>query len=92
MLRVHCRPGTRATDHRQGDLTFVMSDPEHGTIFETASSAVKAPELILVANAPANNAPAFDQVQGWSTAAWSDGRMSYLLATQAGPDALKQLL
>jgi hypothetical protein len=41
---------------------------------------------------PADNKPAFNQVQGWSTAAWSDGRMSYLLATQAGPDALKQLL
>jgi hypothetical protein len=41
---------------------------------------------------PGNNAPEFNQVQGWSTAAWSDGRMSYLLATQAGPDALKQLL
>jgi hypothetical protein len=41
---------------------------------------------------PGNNAPEFDQVQGWSTAAWSDGRMTYVLATQAGTDALKQLL
>jgi hypothetical protein len=41
---------------------------------------------------PGNNSPEFNQVQGWSTAAWSDGRMSYLLATEAGPDALKQLL
>ena len=41
---------------------------------------------------PDNNSPEFNQVQGWSTAAWSDGRMSYLLATEAGPDALKQLL
>jgi hypothetical protein len=41
---------------------------------------------------PGDNSPEFDQVQGWSTAAWSDGRMSYLLATEAGPDALKQLL
>jgi len=41
---------------------------------------------------PADNAPEFNQVEGWSTAAWSDGRMSYVLATQAGPDALKQLL
>jgi hypothetical protein len=41
---------------------------------------------------PDVNAPAFNQVDTWSTAAWSDGRMSYLLATQAGPDALKQLL
>ena len=41
---------------------------------------------------PGNNAPEFDQVQGWSTASWSDGRMTYLLATQASSDALKQLL
>ena len=41
---------------------------------------------------PASNAPAFSQIQGWSTATWSDGRMSYMLATQDGPEALKQLL
>ncbi len=45
-----------------------------------------------LADPPGNNAPEFDQVQEWSTAAWSDGHMSYLLATQAGPNALKQLL
>lgn len=38
------------------------------------------------------NGPEFNQMQGWSTASWSDERMSYMLATQAGPDALKQLL
>jgi hypothetical protein len=41
---------------------------------------------------PGGTAPEFKQVQGWSTASWSDGRMSYLLATQAGDDALRQLL
>jgi hypothetical protein len=41
---------------------------------------------------PDRYAPEFQQVQGWSTATWSDGQMSYVLATQAGPDALKQLL
>ena len=41
---------------------------------------------------PPNNAPEFKQVRGWSTASWSDGRMSYLLATQADSDALRQLL
>ena len=45
-----------------------------------------------LADPPGNNAPEFDQVQEWATAAWSDGHMSYLLATEAGPDALKQLL
>jgi hypothetical protein len=41
---------------------------------------------------PGRTAPEFRQVRGWSTASWSDGRMSYMLATQAGPDALRQLL
>jgi anti-sigma factor RsiW len=41
---------------------------------------------------PAVNAPSYAMVQGWATAAWSDGHMSYLMATQASPDALKQLL
>ncbi|HEV3271104.1 MAG TPA: hypothetical protein VGZ93_02890 [Candidatus Methylacidiphilales bacterium] len=41
---------------------------------------------------PEVNSPEFHQVENWSTAAWSDGRMSYLLATQAGPDTLRQLL
>ena len=41
---------------------------------------------------PAPNTPEFAMVQGWSTATWSDGRMSYLLATQAAPSALRQLL
>ncbi|MCE0523904.1 MAG: hypothetical protein LV480_13430 [Methylacidiphilales bacterium] len=41
---------------------------------------------------PADDSPEFNQMQGWSTAAWSDGQMSYILATQAGPDALRQLL
>lgn len=38
------------------------------------------------------NGPEFNQIQGWSTASWADDRMSYMLATQAGSDALKQLL
>jgi hypothetical protein len=41
---------------------------------------------------PQANTPEFKQMQGWSTASWSDDRMSYLLATQASPDALRQLL
>jgi len=49
-------------------------------------------EQDAISDAQENHSPEFNQVQGWSTAAWSDGRMSYLLATQAGPEALKQLL
>ena len=41
---------------------------------------------------PSDTGPEFNDVEGWSTASWSDGRMTYLLATQAGPDTLKQLL
>jgi len=41
---------------------------------------------------PANNAPVFDEMNGWHTAVWSSGHMSYLLATQAGDAALKKLL
>jgi hypothetical protein len=41
---------------------------------------------------PADNAPELDDINGWSTAAWSDGHMSYLLATTAGDGALKKLL
>ena len=41
---------------------------------------------------PAKDSPEMGQVDGWSMAAWSDGQMSYMLVTQAGPDALKRLL
>ena len=41
---------------------------------------------------PGPSSPDMQQIQGWSTASWSDTRMSYMLATQAGPDSLKQLL
>jgi hypothetical protein len=42
---------------------------------------------------PKKNAPDFqDMPGGWSVASWSDDHMSYLLATTAGQDALKQLL
>ncbi len=49
-------------------------------------------EEAALADPPGNNGPEMNQVQEWSTAAWSDGHMSYLLATEAGPEALKQLL
>ncbi len=41
---------------------------------------------------PADYVPEMNQIEGWSTASWSDGRMSYVLATQAGHDALGKLL
>ena len=45
-----------------------------------------------LAEPPAEASPQFQQVNGWSTASWSDGQMSYMLATQAGDDVLRQLL
>jgi hypothetical protein len=46
----------------------------------------------VLTDPPSSAAPEFDQIQGWTTASWSDGRMSYMLATRAGADALRQLL
>jgi hypothetical protein len=45
-----------------------------------------------LAEPPAEASPQFQEVNGWSTASWSSGSMSYMLATQAGSDALRQLL
>jgi anti-sigma factor RsiW len=41
---------------------------------------------------PGNGAPEMWAANGWYTASWSDGKMSYVLATQASADVLKQLL
>jgi hypothetical protein len=41
---------------------------------------------------PPGSSPQFAKVGTWSTAVWSDGDESFLLATQADPEALKQLL
>ena len=41
---------------------------------------------------PGNGEPWIINVDGWNTAAWSDGNMSYIVATQSSADALKQLL
>ena len=42
---------------------------------------------------PKKNEPEFGGMPGgWSIVSWSDDRMSYLLATTSGQDALKQLL
>jgi hypothetical protein len=70
--------------HNVSLICFVMAGGKLVHLFVVDQQALADP--------PANNAPEFKQVQGWSTAAWSDGRMSYLLATQADPDALRQLL
>jgi hypothetical protein len=70
--------------HTVSLICFALSGGGIAHLFVVDQEALSDP--------PDNTAPEIKQVQGWSTAAWSDGRMSYLLATQAGPDALKQLL
>jgi hypothetical protein len=70
--------------HSVSLICFVMAGGKLVHLFVVDQQALSDP--------PANNAPEFKQVQGWSTASWSDGRMSYLLATQADPDALRGCL
>jgi hypothetical protein len=41
---------------------------------------------------PPGNLPEYGQAGGWSTAAWSQDGKSYVLATRAGPEALRALL
>jgi hypothetical protein len=41
---------------------------------------------------PAEHGAEFGNVKGWNVAAWSDSRMTYMVATQASVDTLKQLL
>jgi len=70
--------------HSVSLICFVLAEGKLVHLFVVDQTALLDP--------PSRTGPEFKQVQGWSTASWSDGRMSYLLATQADPDALKQLL
>ena len=70
--------------HNVSLICFILAGGKLVHLFVVDQKALSDP--------PSRNTPEFRQVQGWSTASWSDGRMSYLLTTQAGPDALKQLL
>jgi hypothetical protein len=70
--------------HNVSLICFVLAGGRLVHLFAVDQTALSDP--------PGLTAPEFKQVQGWSTASWSDGRMSYLLATQADPDTLRQLL
>ena len=70
--------------HNVSLLCFVMAEGKLVHLFVVDQDALSDP--------PARSAPEFRQMHGWSTASWSDGRMSYLLATRAGPDALRGCL
>ena len=45
-----------------------------------------------LSNPPATTGPQYDSMKGWNVASWSDDKMSYVLATNATMDDLKQLL
>jgi hypothetical protein len=70
--------------HKVSLICFVMTGGRLVHLFVIDQGDLQDP--------PGNSGPEFKRIQGWSTAAWSDGRMSYLLATQADSEALKQLL
>jgi hypothetical protein len=70
--------------HKVSLICFVLAGGKLVHLFVVDEGALSDP--------PSSAGPEFKQVEGWSTAAWSDGRMSYLLATQADSDALRQLL
>lgn len=70
--------------HTVSLICFTMAEGKLVHLFVVDQDALLDP--------PTRSAPEFRQMYGWSTASWSDGRMSYMLATQASPDALRQLL
>jgi anti-sigma factor RsiW len=70
--------------HDMSLICFTMANGRIVHLFVVAQDALDDP--------PSRGAPDLKDIDGWSTASWSDGRMSYMLATQAGDDALKQLL
>jgi hypothetical protein len=71
--------------HTVSLICFAMTDGHIAHLFIVDQKALTDPPA-------AGSAPEYNYVQGWSTASWSEGHMSYLLATQDGADALKQLL
>jgi hypothetical protein len=70
--------------HMVSLVCFTLSDGREAHLFIVDQKGLADP--------PSNTQPELQQIGNWSTAAWSDGKMSYLLASTAGPDAIKQLL
>lgn len=70
--------------HMVSLVCFNLSDGHAAHLFIVDRKALADP--------PSSTKPEMMQSGNWTTAAWSDGRMSYLLATTDSPDALKQLL
>jgi hypothetical protein len=65
-------------------ICFTMAEGKLVHLFVVDSKDLTEP--------PIHGSPQFAEVNGWSTASWSDGQRSYMLATQASEDALRQLL
>jgi len=65
-------------------ICFVLAGGAEAHLFMVDKQALNDP--------PPNNVPQYNQMDEWATASWSDGTMTFMLATTAGPDALKQLL
>jgi hypothetical protein len=70
--------------HAVSLICFAMADGRIAHLFIIDQDALTDP--------PRNVIPSYRPLLGWSTASWSDGHMSYLLATGDGAGALKQLL
>lgn len=65
-------------------MCFVMPDGGEAHLFTVEENALKDP--------PGARGPEWGNVNGWSTAAWSDGKMSYVICTQCPVEELKKLL
>jgi hypothetical protein len=70
--------------HSVSLICFTLTDGKEAHLFIVNERALKDP--------PGYNTPEFAEANGWSMVSWSDGKMSYIMATTAGTDALKQLL
>jgi hypothetical protein len=70
--------------HNVSLICFSLADGKIVHLFMIEREALLEP--------PLRAGPDIKVVEGWSTASWSDDRMSYMLATQDNLDALRQLL
>lgn len=70
--------------HAVSLICYTMADGCVAHVFVVKKGAL--------ANPPASTGPQYDSMKGWNVASWSDGQMSYVLATNATMDDLKQLL
>jgi len=69
--------------HTVSLICFSLADGGYAHLFIVEKQALSDPP---------GTSPEFKQVGAWSMASWSDDAHTYMLATQAGPDKLKQLL